>query len=144
MRACVEDLESHLPAERVVLLGFSQGACLALEFAARHPRRYGAVVGLSGGLIGPDEERVAVSGTLAGTPVLLACAEHDPYIPAERVRAAADVMRRLGGDVALRLYPDLGHEVSADEAHLVRELMAAVTGRDQSRVAATRTGGKGS
>ena len=144
VRACVERLESRLPAERIVLLGFSQGACLALEFAARNPRRYGAVVGLSGGLIGQADERAEVRGTLAGTPVLLACGEHDPYIPAVRVRAAADVLRRLGGDVRLRLDPDLGHEVSAAEAALVRELMAAVSGRDQSRVGATRTGGKGS
>ncbi len=141
---CLDRLEAHLQPERVVLLGFSQGACLAAEYAARNPRRYGAVVALSGGLIGPAEERVEVDGTLERTPVLLACSEHDPYIPADRVRASADVLRRLGGDVTLRLYPDLGHEVSADEAALVRDLMAAVTGRDDSRVGLTRTGGKGS
>jgi phospholipase/carboxylesterase len=114
---------SGLPAERTILLGFSQGACLTLEFAARHARRYGGVVGLSGGLIGPEGAPRDYAGSLAGTPVFLGCSDHDPHIPAHRVRHAAEVLRGLGADVTMALYPDLGHSVSQEELEHVRELM---------------------
>jgi predicted esterase len=109
--------------ERTVLLGFSQGACLALESAARRPLRYGGVVGLSGGLIGPDGLAREAVGSLAGTPVFLGCSDHDPYIPGHRVTEAADVLRRLGAEVTMVLYPDLDHSVSEAELEHVREIM---------------------
>jgi phospholipase/carboxylesterase len=112
-----------VPAERTVLLGFSQGACLTLEFAARNPRRYGGVVGLSGGLIGPDGAPREAAGSLAGTPVFLGCSDHDPHIPAHRVRQAAEVLRAMDGVVSTVLYPDLDHSVNEDELGHVRELM---------------------
>lgn len=123
----VAGLVSRFPAERTILLGFSQGACLALEYAARNPRRYGAVVGLSGGLIGPQiaEHR----GSLAGTPVFLGCSDVDPHIPAQRVRESAAAFRDLGAEVELRLYPGMGHEVNQDELGFVRGLMAALPRR---------------
>ena len=113
-----------IPPERVVLLGFSQGACLALEYAARHARRYGGVVGLSGGLIGPDGTPRDYPGSLAGTPVFLGCSDVDPHIPVERVHESAAVLRRLGGAVDARIYPGLGHTVNRDELAAVRELLA--------------------
>ncbi len=119
-----------IPPERVMLLGFSQGACLVLEYAARHARRYGAVVGLSGALIGPAGAPRRDRGNLAGTPVLLAASETDPYVEAERIQDSAAVLRALGGEVATHLYAGLGHEVSAEELALVRELMAALLRRD--------------
>ena len=119
-------VEAVLPAERVFLLGFSQGACLVLEFAARNARSYGGVVALSGGLIGPDHGlRDKHPGSLDGSPVLLLCSDVDPHIPAERVLRSAEVMRELQGTVTVELYPGLGHEVNGDELRRIRELMAA-------------------
>src|SRR5215218_1017999 len=100
--------EAGIPAERTVLLGFSQGACLALEYAARNARRYGGLVGLSGGLIGPDGTPRDYPGTLDGTPVFLGCSDIDMHIPKERVLESATVLRALGGTVEARLYPGMG------------------------------------
>jgi phospholipase/carboxylesterase len=119
--------EAGISAERTVLLGFSQGACLTLEFSARNARRYGGVVGLSGGLIGPDGMPRRDTGSLDGTPVFLGCSDHDPHIPAHRVRHAADLLRGLGGDVTMALYPDLDHSVNEDELAHVRGIMGRLT-----------------
>jgi len=115
-----------IPLERTVLLGFSQGACLTLEYAARNARRYGGVVGLSGGVIGPDGASRSDGGSLAGTPAFLGCSDHDPHIPAYRVQHAAEVLRGLGADVTMVLYPDLGHSVNEDELEHVRGVMNSV------------------
>lgn len=115
-----------IPSERTILLGFSQGACLALEFAAGHARRYGGLAGLSGGLIGPEGTPRDYSGSLAGTPVFLGCSDVDPHIPRERVLESGRVLQRLGGQVTLRLYPGLGHTVNQDELDQVRSMMAAL------------------
>jgi phospholipase/carboxylesterase len=121
-------VETKIPAERVVLLGFSQGACLTLEFAARHPRRYGGVVGLSGGLIGPDGTPRDYAGGFDGTPVFLGCSDVDPYIRKERVVEAAEVFERMSARVTLRLYPGMAHTVSVDELDEVRSIVKAVSG----------------
>jgi predicted esterase len=131
-------VEETLPASQVMLLGFSQGACLTLEFAARHARRYGGVVGLSGALIGPDGTPREYQGSLAGTPVLLGCSDADPHVPAGRVREAGEVLRRLGGEVDVHIYPGLGHEVDDDEIRLVRALMAALVPPGEAPVRASR------
>jgi predicted esterase len=115
--------EQGVAPERIVLLGFSQGACLALEFAARHARRYAAIVGLSGGLIGPDGTPRGYPGSLDGTPVFLGCSDRDPHIPLARVHATAGVFRALGGSVDERIYPEMGHTVNADEVAAVRMLL---------------------
>jgi predicted esterase len=109
--------------ERTMLLGFSQGACLALEFAARAARRYGAVVGLSGGLIGPAGTPREYAGSLDGTPVLVGCSDRDPHIPLPRVRETARVMAALGGRVSEQIYPAMGHTINADEIERVRQLL---------------------
>ncbi len=113
-----------IPAERTVLLGFSQGACLASEFSARHARRYGGVAGLSGGLIGPDGASRDDAGTLAGAPVFLGCSDVDPHIPKARVLYSADVLTSLGGRVSTRLYAGMGHTINEDEVEALRGLMA--------------------
>ena len=115
-----------ISAERSVLLGFSQGACLALEFAARHARRYGGLVGLSGGLIGPDSTPRDYVGSLAGTPVFLGCSDVDFHIPKARVEHTAQTLSRLGGAVTLRLYPNMEHTVNRDEIKIVREMMNTI------------------
>jgi predicted esterase len=118
--------EAGFVPERVVLLGFSQGACLGLEYAARHARRYGGVIGLSGGLIGPDGTPRDYPGSLAGTPVFLGCSDIDPHIPLARVRETAAVLRRLGATVDERIYPGMGHLINDDEIRAVRGLLAAL------------------
>lgn len=117
-----------IPAERTVLLGFSQGACLTVEFAARNARRYGGIAGLSGGLIGPPETPRNYGGSFAGTPVFLGCSDDDPHVPRERVDETAEVLQRLGAGVTERIYPGLGHTVNEDELDAVRRMMAAVAG----------------
>jgi predicted esterase len=119
--------EDGIGPERTILLGFSQGACLTLEYATRNARRYGGVAGLSGGVIGPDDMPRHDEGSLAGTPVFLGCSDHDDHIPAHRVRHAAEVLRGLGADVAMALYPDLEHAVNEDELEHVRGIMRRLT-----------------
>ena len=112
--------------ERIILLGFSQGACLSLEFAARNARRYGGIVGLSGALIGPDNTPRDYKGSLEGTPVFLGCSDVDFHVPKERVDEAAEVMQNLGGKVTKRLYPNMDHSVNLDEINFVRGMMESL------------------
>lgn len=115
-----------VPNERVMLLGFSQGACLALEYAARNATRYGGVVGLSGGLIGAEDTPRDYPGSLDGTPVFLGCSDVDFHIPKARVDESAVVLERLGGAVTKRLYPGMGHTVNQDEIDFVKAMVEAV------------------
>jgi predicted esterase len=115
-----------IPLERTMVLGFSQGACLGLEYVARHARRYGGLVGLSGGLIGSDGTPRDYPGTLVGTPVFLGCSDVDPHIPRARVEQTAVELRRLGADVTERIYQNMGHTVNPDELTFVRGMMAAL------------------
>ncbi len=118
--------QHHLPSQRVALLGFSQGACLALEFAVRHAHRYGAVIALSGGLIGPPGATWNTSGSLAETPVFLGCSDVDPHIPKSRVLESAQVLERKGAQVTTHLYPNLGHTINEDEITFTRQLLRAL------------------
>ena len=113
-------------AERVALIGFSQGGCLALEYAARNAKRYGAVAGLSAGLIGPPGTPRAYPGSLAGTPVFLGCSDVDGHIPLERVHESRDVLARLGAEVTERIYPGMGHTINEDEIGQVVKLLAGL------------------
>jgi phospholipase/carboxylesterase len=124
-----EIINAGIPAERIMLLGFSQGACLALEFAARNARRYGGVVGLSGALIGPDDTPRDYKGSLAGTPVFLGCSDVDFHVPRERVDQTAEVLRALGGEVTEHLYPNMDHSVNQDEIDFVRGMMQPLLAR---------------
>lgn len=115
-----------IDAARLVLAGFSQGASLSLEFAARNPRRYGGVAGLSGSLIGPPGIARPASVALAGTPIFLGCSDTDPFIPKERVLESERVLRELGAEVTARLYPGKGHTVNEDELAFVAEMVRAL------------------
>jgi predicted esterase len=128
----IADLIAHLsdagiPPVRTLLLGFSQGACLSLEYVARNVTHYGGVAGLSGALIGPDGTPRDYPGTLDGTPVFLGCSDVDFHIPAARVRESAEVFRRLGADVTMRLYPNMDHTVNDDELAFVRAMLTCLT-----------------
>jgi phospholipase/carboxylesterase len=114
-----------IPPERTVLLGFSQGASLSLEYVARNATRYGGVAGLSGALIGPAGTPRDYPGSLAGTPIFLGCSDVDPFIPAPRVRESAQVLENLGADVTMRFYPGMGHTINRDEADEVNKILAA-------------------
>jgi phospholipase/carboxylesterase len=112
-----------IPSSKVALLGFSQGACLALEFAARHPRRYKGAIGLSGGLIGSEIDSSRYAGSLEGTPTFLGCSDIDPHIPVERVRQSAAILKNMDAEVTERIYPGTGHTVNRDEIKFIRELL---------------------
>jgi len=121
----VDDLSAQqIPSERVAVLGFSQGACLSLEYAARHARRYAAVIAFSGGLIGPPGAPREYTGSMDGTPLFIGCSDIDPHIPVERVRESAVVFRGLSAHVEERIYPRMGHTINGDEISRVRKLLA--------------------
>jgi phospholipase/carboxylesterase len=124
--------KAGIPPERTVLLGFSQGACLALELAARNARRYGGLVGLSGALIGPDDAPREYDGSLAGTPVFLGCSDVDPHVPKERVLQAAEALGRLGGALTVRLYADMDHTINQDEISFVRGILRKLMAGSES------------
>ena len=115
-----------IPRRNVILLGFSQGACLASEYAIRHAARLGGLVALSGGLIGPPGTRWDYPGDFAGTPMLFGCSDVDAHVPRDRVELSAAEFARRGASVALRIYPGMGHLVNEDELGFVRELVAQV------------------
>ncbi|HEX9019234.1 MAG TPA: alpha/beta hydrolase [Anaerolineaceae bacterium] len=114
---------ANIPAARTLLLGFSQGASLSLEFTARNPRAFGGVVGLSGALIGPPGMPRAYPGSLAGAEVFLGCSDVDPFIPLERVRETERVLRGMGAQVTARIYPGMDHTVNEDELATVRDMV---------------------
>lgn len=116
-----------LPIERVVLCGFSQGACLVSEYVARTPRRYGGLAALSGGLIGESIDPGEYDGDLEGTPAFLGCSDVDPHIPVERVRETTAVLDELGATVDERLYEGMGHTVNDDELAAVSALIGRAT-----------------
>jgi len=116
--------DAGIPTERVVVLGFSQGACLASEFVARNPTHYGGMVALSGGLIGESIDEDEYEGDLEGTPAFFGCSDVDPHIPEERVHESAAVFENLGADVEKRLYEGMGHGVNEDEVEYVSDLLA--------------------
>ena len=118
-----EILASGMHSDRIVLLGFSQGACLTLEYCATHPRVYGGIIGFTGGLIGPPGTPRNYPGTLAGTPVFLGSGDPDPHVPFERVEETRDVLRAMGAEVELRRYPGMPHSINDDEFQAARTIM---------------------
>lgn len=122
---CIQ--QTNLPLEQVVLLGFSQGACLALEFAARHGGRFGGVIAFSGGLIGSDSEIGKLGQPLLETPIFIGCDEADFHIDLPRVNASADILSRLGAKVDKRIYKGLGHTINQDEIDAARAILNSVS-----------------
>lgn len=128
----IADLIAHvegvgIPSERIILGGFSQGACLASEFVARHARRYGGLLVFSGGVIGPFGTPREYPGSLDNTPVFIGCSDVDSHIPLERVHETADVFTRMGARVTKKIYPGMGHTVIKNEVDHALEIVKAVT-----------------
>jgi predicted esterase len=121
-----ELLAGGLASDRIALLGFSQGACLTSEFVARHPRRYGAVMVLTGGLIGPPGTPREYAGSLEQTPVFLGSGDPDPHVPFERVEETRDVFERMGAVVDMRRYPGMPHTIGQDELDACRKLLSNI------------------
>lgn len=122
--AIVADLHEHgIANEDIYFLGFSQGACLALEYTTRHATKYGGVMALSGGLIGPEIATDRYRGDFAGTDILLGCSDVDFHIPLQRVDESAEVLAARGATVDKRIYPGMGHTVNEDELHRAREIL---------------------
>jgi predicted esterase len=119
-------LARGVASERIALLGFSQGACLVCESVARHPRRYGAVIAFTGGLIGPPGTERGYGGSLGGTPVFLGAGDPDPHVPFERVEETARVFVRMGAKVDLQRYPGLPHTINGEELAAARSLLQNV------------------
>jgi phospholipase/carboxylesterase len=119
-------LNAGIPAEKIVVAGFSQGACLATEFVGRNPRRYGALLSFTGGLIGPLDESLKLEGNLEGTPILLSSGDPDPHVPWLRVQESGDLLKEIGGTVTLNRHPGRPHTVSVEEMRIAREMLASL------------------
>lgn len=125
VHALIDEAVAHgVPAKRIVLMGFSQGACLVSTAAQQRPARYGGVLVYSGGLIGPPGTVWSAEGDFAGTPGFLGCSDVDGHIPADRVRESAAHLGQMGAAVTLRLYPGMGHTINDEEVAFGRELLA--------------------
>lgn len=122
--AVSEANEAGVPTNRIMVLGFSQGACLASEFVARNPTHYGGLAVLSGGLIGETVDTDTYTGDLKGTPVFLGCSDVDPHIPEERVHESATIFEQRNGDVTKRFYGGMGHGINQDEIDQVSTMVA--------------------
>jgi predicted esterase len=120
----VAELGDHgIAPENIILLGFSQGACLVTEFAARRACRWGALAALTGGLIGDGDAPRDYAGNFDDTPVLLGCSDCDPHVPLWRVDETEEVLRQMGAQVEKRIYPGLPHTVVRDELDWVASMM---------------------
>lgn len=115
--------EKGIPNEKIYLLGFSQGACLSLEYASRNAQKYGGIMVLSGGLIGPYIEKSHYSGNFEGTEILLGCSDIDFHIPVERIHDSATMIEELGAKVDKRIYPGMGHLINEDELDAITVLI---------------------
>lgn len=124
----IGDLIDHIEAagisaEKIIIGGFSQGACLASEFVARNARRYGGLLVFSGGLIGPPDTLRNYEGSLAGTPVFIGCSDVDFHIPVERVEETAVTLTQLGATVNKKIYPNIGHTIIQDEIDQAQKIV---------------------
>jgi predicted esterase len=119
-------VENGIGKERIYLLGFSQGACLAADYAARNPARFGGIFVLSGGLIGKAVKSADYHGDLRKTPVFLGCSDVDFHIPEQRVHESAEIFERLNARVVKKIYPGMGHTINRDELNLVKEVISKV------------------
>jgi phospholipase/carboxylesterase len=120
-------IAAGIAPDKTVVAGFSQGACLATEFVARHPRRYAGLVAFTGGLIGPPDSDLTHSGDLAGTPALFGSGDPDPHVPWQRVRQSAEILKQMGADVSVHRYPGMPHTVTPAEIEAARQHLGTLS-----------------
>jgi phospholipase/carboxylesterase len=125
-RAMARATSAGLKPSQIVLCGFSQGACLATEFVARHPQRYVALLAFTGGLIGPLEEPISLTGDLAGTPVLLSSGDPDPHVPWQRVQQSGELLTGIGANVTLERYPGRPHTILPEEVEQAKRMLSGL------------------
>lgn len=124
VKQTVDDIKAAgINAENIFLGGFSQGACLTLEFAARNAQRLGGVVAFTGGLIGEKIHRENYKGDFSGTPVFIGCSDVDMHVPVERVYASVNILKEMGANVIEKIYPGMGHTINEDEITTVNEMI---------------------
>lgn len=114
---------NNIPSERIYLLGFSQGACLAADYAARFPSRFGGVFALSGGLIGENLSASDYYGDMKRTPVFFGCSEKDSHIPEERIHESVTIFENLNADVTEKIYLFMGHTINKDELAVIKKAL---------------------
>lgn len=114
---------SGIPAEKIFIGGFSQGACLASEYVIRNPKRYAGLLVFSGGYIGPLNIQRQLKGDLVGTPVFIGCSNVDPHIPLQRVHETTALLKAMGADVVEKIYPQMEHTIIDDELELARSII---------------------
>ena len=112
-----------ITAENIYLLGFSQGACLTVEYAARNARRYGGIVAFTGGLIGDQIIKTSYNGDFGKTPVFFGSSNPDMHVPVDRVQASAEIFKNLGADITEKIYSNMGHTINQDEINQVNDLI---------------------
>lgn len=115
--------DAGIPADRIVICGFSQGACLATEFVARNPQRYGGLIAFTGGLIGPEDADLTHTGDLAGTPVFFGSGDPDPHVPWSRVQQSAKILGAMGASVTTRRYEGRPHTITREELEFGKRLL---------------------
>jgi predicted esterase len=129
VKSIVRSLEqAGFGSERIVVVGFSQGACLATEFVASHPARYAGLIALTGGLIGPPGSLHTPAGELAGTPALFCSGDPDPHVPWQRVEESAAILNTMGAKVTTKRYPGRPHTITQEELELTRNLLLEIGG----------------
>lgn len=116
-----ELLAAGIPDERIFFLGFSQGACLSLEFVARHATRFGGIVAFTGGLVGEKLQPEKYSGDFRDTPIFIGSSDRDFHVPAKRINESAELLRTMGADVTVQLYDDPDHTIRAEEINWVNQ-----------------------
>lgn len=125
-------IDAGIPTDRIIICGFSQGACLTTEYAATHPARYAGLFAFTGGVIGPLGMPMNYSGDLEGTPAFLGSGDPDPHVPWSRVEESAELLEKMNAKVTLRRYPGRAHTVSADEVRYTNAIINEAFGTPSS------------
>jgi phospholipase/carboxylesterase len=123
LRKLADEISAHIPSEKLYLMGFSQGACLSLEFAARYASDYAGIAAFSGGLIGEKINTEKYKGDFSGTRIFIGNSDIDPHIPLKRTNESAEILKKLGAEVNLKIYPGMGHTIIEEELEEVRRMM---------------------
>lgn len=127
LKTTTDELRSRgLSSDQIFLVGFSQGACLALEFAASQATRYGGIIAFTGGLIGETLEPENYSGDFAGTPVFIGTSDPDPHVPLQRVLDTEAQYRKMNASIEVKIYPGMGHTIVADEIARANQMLQTV------------------